>query len=68
MPTTLCTPKTPKTIREIKSLYNQINKLTTTRLNSLLKTPTQQHLAKLFKALTGFTTDSHIQREENKKY
>ena len=40
----------------------------TTQLNGLLKTPTQQHLTKLFKASIGFTTNSHIQREENKKY
>jgi acetate kinase len=37
---TLHTPKTLRTVREIKSLYNQINELTTVRLNSLLKTPT----------------------------
>jgi hypothetical protein len=34
----------------------------------MLKSPVQQCLEKLFKAAIGFTTDAHIQREENKKF
>ena len=59
-PIILCTLKTPRTVREVESLYNQINELTTARLDGLLKTPTRRYLKKLFKALIGFATDSYI--------
>ena len=34
----------------------------------MLETPILQHIEKLFKAAVGFATNTHIQREENKKF
>ena len=64
----LKTPKTPKIVKDLEFLQNQIAELTTERLNGILESPIQQRLKKLFKAAIGFTTDVHIQREENKKF
>jgi len=34
----------------------------------MLESPIQRRLKKLFKAAVGFTTDTYIQKEENKKF
>ena len=60
--------KTPKTMKDLKFLWNQITKSTTSRPDNMLESPTQQRLKKLFKATIGFATNAHIQREENKKF
>ena len=64
----LKTPKTPKTVEDLKSLRNQIAESTTERPDGMLKSPIQQRLKKLFKAAIGFTANAHIQREENKQF
>jgi len=55
-------------VKDLKSLQNQITKLTTERSDGMLKSPIQQRLKKLFKAAIGFAANAHIQREENKKF
>ena len=51
------TLKTPKTVEDLKSLRNQITKLTTKRPDGMIKTPIQQRVKKLFKATISFTTN-----------
>ena len=62
------TPKTPRLIQDLKLLRNQIADSTTEQPNGMLETPILRRVEKLFKAAVGFTTNTHIQREENKKF
>ena len=63
--TSLQPPKTPKTVKDLEFLRNQIAESTTGRPDGMLESPIQQRLEKLFKATVGFAADTHIQREDS---
>jgi hypothetical protein len=60
--------KTPKSARELETLFQAINLSSTARPDGLLESPVKNKLDKLYKSAIQALTEAQIQKEQNKQF